>query len=371
MSFLHNLKRDALNTVRGLEPQNLLQTFLHPGRTIGGMADFYSQLAHHPIGTFEQAPLSTALGFAPGVGPLAKLARLRMVGGAGALSAADIAGLEASILKSPTSTFGDFSGVLKSPVDVTFAGVSKAPDTTWTHPLETYIRRQRELDPGATVMGGENFPHAPNDTYIFGESGDADFTQLDQNYVAKNLAKWLDPTNLTNSTKSWKSLLKNEGSLLPEGPFSSAEHGPTNPYDIYDVANTADYINPDAPDMNLMLDAHEAAMAKDASYMDWANSMPESQGEYPAGPDYAHLGPEDFQALGLNDPLPPELEQFLRPHGLSSEYTRDPGGWANMDLLSHSTGAGIMPLLRAMRNDAQPSIQQRLLTMLMQQYSGN
>lgn len=107
MSFLNNLKRDALNTAQGLEPQNLLQAFLHPGRTVGGIADFYGQLARHPVRTFENAPLSTALGFAPGVGPLAKLAKLRM--------------LDAGVL----------------PADAAFADVASVPKTSFDIPSES------------------------------------------------------------------------------------------------------------------------------------------------------------------------------------------------------------------------------------------
>lgn len=302
MSFFNNLKRDAVNTVRGLSPSNIVGAITHPDRTIQNMMDFYGQLGRHPIRTFENTPISAALGVAPVLGPAAKLARLKTAG-------------------------------MIPPADAAFMDVMEAPPTSWSLPSENG----------------------------FGVSQVAD-TQSLMNAIGRGsmgTPRWTDVLKGNDATAS---------SLLPEGPVNMLDEGLHTPEDVFDVANTADYINPDSPDLGLLMNNHLKA-TQDMGIPDYAlGDVPEA-----SGLDYAHLEPNDFQALGMDSPIPPELDQFMRPYqpqvqdvsgGGLYPPDRQMGGFARA-----MGGVDPQQLLRAMRNDAQPSVQQRLLNMLMQRFS--
>jgi hypothetical protein len=325
VSFLSNLKRDALNSLRGLEPQNLAQAFIHPGRTLEGIGDFYGQFAQHPIRTFENQPVSTALGFVPGVGPLAKLAKLRMAAETGDLS-----------LLGEGAANGGLQDLMRSvnPVDSSFADVMQTPSTSWSLPSENG----------------------------FGIANQAPTSAI-QSAIARG------PQFSTDLLDS-----EARSSLLPEGPQPLNPNDAVNsPYDVYNHFN-ADweaYLNPDQPDLGMLFNQHVDAIPPESEqYQAFLDDMPEAHGEYPAGPDYANMGPEDFQALGLNGEMPPELQQFLgeyRPRLQDiGPMNRSMGTAVG---LTGSAGAGIPQLLRSMMADAQPSVQQRLLSMLMQKFS--
>lgn len=304
MSFFSNLKRDAIGTVKGLNPVNIVSAITHPDRTIANMIDFYGQLGRHPIRSFENAPISSALGIAPVVGPAARLARLKIAG---------------SI----------------PPADAAFADVLEAPQTSWS-------------------IGSEN-----------------GFGVAASNFPQENLFSALNAGPM--ATPRWTDILKNSDELssqiLPEGPVNMLDQGLSTPEDIFDVANTADYINPDAPDLGLLMNNHLKA-TQDMGVPDYAlGDVPEA-----SGLDYASLDPQDFAALGMDTPIPPELDQFMRPYqpramDAAAGY-KNGGGEQLMSALSRKMGgADPQQLLRALTNDAQPSVQQRLLNMLMQQFS--
>lgn len=322
MSFFGNLKRDAIGTVKGLNPANLVSAITHPDRTIANMIDFYGQLGRHPIRSFENAPISSALGIAPVVGPAARLARLKVAG---------------SI----------------PPADAAFADVMQAPRTSWSLHSENGF--------------GVSLPDVPSSSILDAIGRGSD--------ISRDYVNFATTTNF------------NKLSYPREGPYAALEGAmeqmdlrsphlfPETPEDVFDIANTADYINPDAPDLGLLMNNHLKA-TQDMGIPDYAlGDVPEA-----SGLDYAHLEPSDFVALGMDTPIPPELDQFIRPYRLGQEalprYTNDYN--APTSNLPNTTHPQFGPqvrglqqdLLRPMLNDArQPSVQERLLMMLMQKFS--
>jgi len=332
MSFLNNLKRDALGTLQGLEPQNLLAALMHPGRTLGGMADFYGQLARHPIGTFENAPISSLLGVAPGVGVLGKLAKFRAFEDAGAFGALD-------------------PKTLRSPAEMTFADVSKAPPTSFDIMGESGYGESLVPPVGSmldAIKQGPQFSGIP-DSVVMSPEGQ-------------------------HMMSSWN----------PEGPnpVSPNQPGITSPQDVYDMANTADYVNPDAPNMNLMMDNHMKSIGpEDQQYQDYLDSLPEASGaqSYGQGLDYGNMTLEDFQNAGITGAMPPELDQFLRPYQAPSDalYRPDDQGGSlrlGQSVYPHFGQADPMlqqHMLHQMMTGAAPDLRTKLLQMLMQGHSNS